>query len=157
MNGKTAIFAGSFDPFTRGHEAIVTEALRLFDHVVIAIGNNTAKRSLMSVENRKRLIDDLYAGDKRVECRIYEGLTTDFARKAGASAIIRGVRNTVDFEYERTLADINRRLMPELVTVVLMTPPAVADISSSVVRELLQFSHSVDGLMPEGVTIENYL
>ena len=107
---KTAIFPGSFDPFTRGHEAIVEKALHLFDKVIIGIGSNVAKQGLLSVENRKRLIDDYYAGDARVEAMIYGGMTGDFAQQVGAAAVIRGVRNTTDFEYERTMAATNRRL-----------------------------------------------
>lgn len=105
---RTAIFPGSFDPFTRGHAALVDEALNLFDRVVIGIGNNTAKTGLLTAANRKRLIDDLYAGNPRVEAHIYTGLTGEFAEKAGACAIIRGVRNTTDFEYERTMEATNQ-------------------------------------------------
>ena len=94
---RTAIFPGSFDPFTRGHAALVDEALNLFDRVVIGIGNNTAKTGLLTAANRKRLIDDLYAGNPRVEAHIYTWLTGEFAEKAGACAIIRGVRNTTYF------------------------------------------------------------
>ncbi|MBQ2007264.1 MAG: pantetheine-phosphate adenylyltransferase, partial [Alistipes sp.] len=101
---KTAIFPGSFDPFTLGHQAIVEQALRLFDKIVIAIGENVGKRSLLTAEARQRLISDLYKNDKRVECITYSTLTGDVARKVGASAIVRGVRNTIDFEYERTMA-----------------------------------------------------
>ena len=89
---RTAIFPGSFDPFTRGHAALVDEALNLFDRVIIGIGNNTSKPGLLTVENRKRLIDDIYRGDERVEACIYTGLTGEFAEAAGACAIIRGVR-----------------------------------------------------------------
>ena len=85
---KTAIFPGSFDPFTRGHEAIVEKALHLFDKVIIGIGSNVAKKGLLSVENRKRLIDDYYAGDARVEAMIYGGMTGDFAQQVGAAADI---------------------------------------------------------------------
>ena len=87
---RTAIFPGSFDPFTRGHAALVETALNLFDRIVIGIGNNTAKQGLLKVENRKRLIDDIYRGNDRVEARIYTGLTGEFAEQVGACAIIRG-------------------------------------------------------------------
>ena len=107
---RTAIFPGSFDPFTRGHAALVDEALNLFDRVIIGIGNNTSKQGLLTVENRKRLIDDIYRGDERVEACIYTGLTGEFAEAAGACAIIRGVRNTTDFEYERTMEATNHRI-----------------------------------------------
>ncbi len=154
---RIAIFPGSFDPFTRGHAALVDEALRLFDRVVIGIGHNPAKRGLITVENRKRLIDDLYAGNPRVEARIYSSLTGDFAAEAGAVAIIRGVRNTVDFEFERTMEAANRRLYPALTTLVLFTPAEVADISSSTVRELIAFGRSAEPFLPEGVNLEKYL
>lgn len=154
---RTAIFPGSFDPFTRGHAALVDEALRLFDRVVIGIGHNPSKRGLLTVENRRRLIADLYAADPRVEARIYTGLTGDLAAETGACAIIRGVRNTTDFEYERTMEAANRRLFPALTTVVLFTPAHVADIASSTVREVRAFGRSVEEFMPEGVDINEYL
>ena len=154
---KTAIFPGSFDPFTRGHEAIVEKALHLFDKVIIGIGSNVAKQGLLSVENRKRLIDDIYARNPRVEARVYTGLTGEFAEQMGACAIIRGVRNTTDFEYERTMEATNHRIYPEITTVMLFTPSPVADISSSTVREVLSFGRTVEEFMPEGIDINNYL
>ena len=154
---KTAIFPGSFDPFTLGHQAVVEQALHLFDKVVIAIGENVGKRSLLTAEARQRLISDLYQNDERVECITYSTLTGDVARKVGASAIVRGVRNTIDFEYERTMALTNSRLFPEIETVILLTPPALADVSSSTVRELLAFGRDVQEMMPQGVNIEDYM
>ncbi len=154
---RIAIFPGSFDPFTRGHAALVDDALRLFDRIVIGIGSNPAKRGLLSVENRKRLVDDLYASNPRVEARIYTGLTGELAEAMGASAIIRGVRNTTDFEYERTMQAANRRIYPSLTTVMLFTPADVADISSSTVREVMGFGRSVGEFMPEGIDINKYL
>lgn len=154
---RIAIFPGSFDPFTRGHEALVHEALNLFDRVVIGIGSNSAKNALMTVENRRRLIEDLYAGNPRVEARIYTGLTGDFAEAEGACAIIRGVRNTTDFEYERTLEATNHRLYRDITTIMLFTPAPVADISSSTVREILSYGRSVKEFLPQGIDIEKYL
>ena len=154
---RIAIFPGSFDPFTRGHAALVEEALNLFDRVVIGIGNNSAKRGVLTVENRKRLIDAAFENESRVETRIYTGLTGEFAAEVGACAIIRGVRNTTDFEYERTMEATNRRIYPALTTVMLFTPASVADISSSTVRELLAFGHSVDEFLPKGININKYL
>ena len=154
---RTAIFPGSFDPFTRGHAALVDEALNLFDRVIIGIGNNTSKQGLLTVENRKRLIDDYYAGDARVEAMIYSGMTGDFAQQVGAAAVIRGVRNTTDFEYERTMEATNHRLHPDIITVMLFTPAPVADIASSTVREVLAFGRTVDEFMPEGIDIKKYL
>lgn len=154
---RVALFAGSFDPFTRGHEALVEEALRLFDRVVIGVGANIAKRGLLTVEQRMRLIDDLYRDNDRVEVAAYDTLTTDFARKVGATALVRGVRNTLDFEFERTMEATNRHLAPELTTVLLVAPAEYGHISSSVVRELLSFGREVDELLPQKIDIKNYL
>lgn len=154
---RIAIFPGSFDPFTRGHAALVKKTLRLFDRVIIGIGNNSCKQGLLTIENRKRLIDDLYAGDSRVQAEIYTGLTGEFAESVGACAIIRGVRNTTDFEYERTMEATNHRLSPDITTVMLFTPSPVADISSSTVREVLAFGRAVEEFLPEGIEINEYL
>ena len=153
----TAIFPGSFDPFTRGHAAIVEQALTMFGRVVVGIGDNIAKQGLLTVDARRRLIEDLYAAEPRVEVKVYSGLTGDLARAEGAAAIIRGVRNTTDFEYERTMEAANRRLFPGLSTVLLFTPHEVADISSSTVREIIRFGRSAEEFMPDGVDLKRYL
>ena len=129
----------------------------LFPYTTLFRSNNTLKQGMLTVENRKRLIDDIYAGNERVEARIYTGLTGEFAGQVGAGAIIRGVRNTTDFEYERTMEATNHRIYPEITTVMLFTPAAVADISSSTVREVLSFGRTVEEFLPEGIDINNYL
>ncbi len=154
---KIVIFPGSFDPFTRGHEMVVEEALTLFDRVIIAIGDNITKRGFIATEQRKCLIDDIYANETRVECHIYDCLTGDFAQQVGAVAIVRGLRNTLDFEMERTIDSVNRKLHPNIKTISLFTPAQVSHISSSAVRELLKFGADVSEMMPQGVAIENYL
>lgn len=154
---RVAIFPGSFDPFTRGHEAVVEEALRLFDKVVIAIGYNPAKRGLLLVDARRRLIEKVYEGDERVEVTTYTTLTGTEAQRMGATTIIRSLRNTTDFEYERTMERANREVFPELRTVMLFAKPSVEHISSSLVRELHAFGHNTEQLLPEGITLEEYL
>ena len=154
---RIALFPGSFDPFTRGHESLVEGALRLFDEVVIAVGDNLSKRGLLSVEKRLELIGDLYRDEPRVRVASYSTLTGDFAREQGAVAMIRGIRNTTDFNFERSIEATNRRLFPDLTTVMLVTPDEYAHISSSIVRELLSFGRDVSDFMPEGVDIKRYL
>lgn len=154
---KTAIFPGSFDPFTRGHQAIVEQALTLFDEVIIAIGENVDKHYLLPLGKRLQLIENLYKDNPRVKCASYSSLTGEFALGVGAQAIVRGVRNTIDFEFERTMAQTNKRLYPSLSTVILLTPPHLADVSSSTVRELLKFGQNVAEFLPKGVNIEEYI
>lgn len=154
---KIALFAGSFDPFTRGHEVVVEMALRLFDEVVIGVGENVAKQSLLSVEARCRLIADIYKNNNRVRVKSYSTLTGDFAREVGATVLVRGVRNTVDFEFERTIEATNRELFPELTTVLISTPAEYMHISSSMVRELLAFGRDVKEYLPQNIKIENYI
>ena len=154
---RKAMFPGSFDPFTRGHKAVVDEALKLFDKVVIAIGHNTQKRGLLTVERRKALIEQAYKGEERVEVIAYSSLTGDEARRVGATTIVRGVRNSADFDYERTLDRANRCLYAELRTVVVMVPAEVEHISSSLVRELHLFGRNVGEFMPEGIDLAEFL
>lgn len=154
---RIGIFPGSFDPFTRGHEAIVGEALRLFDKVVISIGYNSEKRGLLSVEARKALIERVYHNEPRVEVTTYTTLTGDEAKRVGATTMIRSVRSSADFEYERTLERANRYVYPELQTILLLAPAEVEHISSSLVRELHAFGHDTKGLLPEGIELKEYL
>ncbi|MFI3258633.1 MAG: pantetheine-phosphate adenylyltransferase [Rikenellaceae bacterium] len=154
---RVALFAGSFDPFTLGHAAIVESALRIADRVVVGVGSNISKRCLLSPSQRKGLIEEYYANEPRVSVATYNSLTGYFAREVGATLLVRGVRNSIDLEAERTLEAVNRGLYPELQTVMLFTPAQLAHISSSCVRELLAFGESVDALMPEGVDIYKYI
>ena len=154
---KIALFAGSFDPFTRGHEAVVNVALQLFDEVVIGVGENISKKGLLSIEARCRLIEDAYKGNERVRVAKYSSLTGDFAREVGATVLVRGVRNTVDFEFERSIEATNRELFPELTTVLLPTPAEYLHNSSSLVRELHTFGRDTSMLLPEGIALCDYL
>ncbi len=156
MNG-VALFPGSFDPFTLGHKYVVDQGLELFDRIVVAIGINKEKQGLLTPENRMRLIRDLYRDEPRIEVRTYTELTGAFCRELGIKTILRGLRNTVDFEYERSIMQVNCSLFPEIKTVLLFTPADYVAISSSVIRELLAFGGDPTPLMPENIDIKNYL
>ncbi len=147
-NRRIAVFPGTFDPFTLGHQALVSRALGLFDEVVVAIGINDAKHTLFSLEERMEAIRRLYHGEPRVRVVSYDTLTVDLAKTLGAGFILRGVRSVADFEYEKTIADVNRRLSG-IETVILFTEPEYAHISSSVVRELIRFGKDVSPFVPK--------
>ncbi len=141
------LFPGSFDPFTLGHADIVRRALELFGSVLVAVGYNEQKKGWMPVEERVEAIRKLYKDEPRVTVESYTGLTVDFARGKGVTAIVRGVRTTADFEYEMQLADVNRQLTG-IETVLLPASPQLASLSSSVVREMASFGHDVSGFLP---------
>lgn len=144
---KTAIFPGTFDPFTRGHYSVVERALNLFDEVVIAIGVNALKKPLFTADERVEMLRRLYADEPRVRVVIYSGLTVDLARECNARYILRGVRSIIDFEYEKSIADVNREISG-LETILLFTEPQYAHISSSVVRELMSYGRNVEAFLP---------
>lgn len=131
-----ALFAGSFDPFTTGHLSIVERALRMFDHIVVAIGRNEHKTGEWDVDERVKVISALFENNPRVEVTAYRGLTAKFAQEIGADSILRSIRNVADFEYERNLADANLSIFG-IDTVFLMASPEQSFISSSLVRELI--------------------
>lgn len=133
---KIAVYAGSFCPFTKGHEDIVAQALPLFDKIFIAIGHNYQKKDPFSVEDRLTWISDLYADIPNIHPVEYTGLTADFCRNVGARYLIRGVRNAQDFMNEQTMAEVNRQLNPDVETVLFLSSPQHSMISSSLVREL---------------------
>ena len=139
---KIAVFAGSFCPFTKGHEDIVGKALSLFDKLIIAIGHNINKKDLFSVEERLHWIENLYHDNPAVKVLTYTGLTVDFCKEAGANFLVRGIRNPLDFMQEQELAQVNRQLNPKVETVFLLASPNCEIISSSLVREL--WSHGAD-------------
>lgn len=149
MKQRIAIFPGSFNPFTIGHKSIVDRAMPLFDRIIVAIGVNESKGEADPDDLARRIRDIavLYADEPSVEVYSYEGLTVDFAQEMGAQFILRGVRSLADFEYERTLADINRRISG-LETVLLYTLPEHASISSSVVRELAHYGVDTAEFLP---------
>lgn len=148
---QIAVFPGSFDPFTRGHKNIVERALPLFDEVVIAIGTNSEKKTLFSLEKRMGWIGELFGGEPRISVTSYEGLTIDFCKRYGAAFIVRGVRNTVDFEYEKAIAQMNKELSGGIETLVLFADPEHSSVSSSAIRDIIKNKHDYSRYVPFSV------
>jgi len=146
---RVAIFPGSFDPFTRGHESIVRRTLPLFDKFVIAIGVNADKQSFMTMEQRQAFIESVFSDDERVQVIAYSNMTVEAAREVGAQFIVRGVRLIQDFENEKHLAEVNRDLTG-IETILLYTLPEYSHISSSIVRELARYGQDVSAYLPAG-------
>ena len=146
---RIALFPGSFDPFTKGHEDIVLRGLKVFDEIVIAIGYNSQKNSrYFPIEMMVERINDTFKGDERIKVLTYSELTAELARKLGARYLLRGLRNTTDFEYENSVAQVNRHLNADLESVFLITSPQFASISSSIIREVHRYGGDVSGLIP---------
>jgi len=144
---RKALFPGAFDPFTIGHEAIVRRGLALFDEIVIAIGINLDKKTLFSLEERIKALETLYADEKRISITSYSTLTLDFAIQSGVNFILRGLRNTIDFEYEKSMADIHRKLAG-IETVFLFSEPEYASISSTLVRDFIFHKKDISTFIP---------
>jgi pantetheine-phosphate adenylyltransferase len=144
---KTAFFPGSFDPFTKGHEDIVLRALTLFDEVVIGIGQNSNKSRYFSLDKMKHYIETTFNG-KPVRVVTYQNLTANVAKEVGAKFIIRGLRNTTDFEYENSISQVNRHINQELETVFLITSPHLAPISSTIIRDLHRYGSEIGEYLP---------
>jgi pantetheine-phosphate adenylyltransferase len=156
MNKKIAIFPGSFDPFTIGHESVVTRALPLFDEIVIAIGTNTNKRAYFSMWQRMQMIRDVFPDDKRIKVESYEGLTVEFCRQKGAGYLLRGLRTSSDFEYERTIAQTNKLMYPELESVFLLTLPEHTPINSTIVRDIIRLGGDASLFIPKAVDLSKF-
>ena len=144
---RTGLFVGTFDPFTLGHDSIVRRALPLFDNLVIGVGVNPDKHTMLSAAERVQRIADLYADISAVSVMAFEGLTIDLAKQVGAHYIIKGVRSVTDFEYERAQADFNRR-MGGIETLLLYAEPQLESLSSSMVRTVQAFGRSTDEYLP---------
>jgi pantetheine-phosphate adenylyltransferase len=146
---KTAIFPGSFDPFTKGHFDIVMRSLDLFDRVIIAIGHNTSKNTrYFELDWMVNKINEAFANESRVEIEVYDELTASLAKRFDAQFMVRGLRNTTDFEYENSISQINRYLNEDLETIFLITSPELAPISSSIIREVHRYGGDVNPFLP---------
>ena len=154
-NKRIALFPGTFDPFTTGHESLVKRGLALMDEIVISIGVNDAKKTFYSLESRINAIRQFYRNDPRVKVMSYDKLTIDFAKEIGANFILRGIRTVNDFEYEKNIADVNRDLSG-IETFILFTEPEHTHISSSIVRELLRYGKDISRFIPKGMNPANY-
>ena len=150
---KIAIFPGSFSPFTIGHQAIVDKALPLFDRIVISIGINSDKNQYFSIEERMQWIKDVYANNPKIEVQFYEGLTVDFCKKEGSNFILRGLRDSHDFKFEKNIAQINKDLNSSIETIFIITPPELSHISSSVIRDIIKNGGDVSKFIPKEINI----
>ncbi len=150
---KIAVFPGSFDPVTRGHESIVRRAIPLFDKIIIAIGINTEKTGFFPMEKRLQWLRETFADLPQVEVAEYHGLTVDFCKEKKAEYIIRGLRTSADFEFERNIAQVNTRLESNIETVFLLTLPEHVMITSSIVREVYKYGGDVKQFIPHTINI----
>jgi pantetheine-phosphate adenylyltransferase len=154
---KTAVFPGSFDPFTVGHEGIVLRALSLFDEIVIAVGANALKQSYYSLETRKDMIYTVFKKEPRIKVDHYEGLTVDYCKKHGASYILRGLRSAADFEFERAIAQVNKAMAPDVESVFLLTVPEHASINSTIVRDIIRSGGDASQFVPAAINLRDYM
>jgi len=157
MMSKIAIFPGSFDPFTVGHESIVLRAINLFDKIIIGIGSNVGKTTLFSVEQRFEMLKELFSENHKIEIMCYDGLTINFCKRVDARYILRGLRSSSDFEFEKIIAQVNREMSPEVETVFMPTLPEHTAISSSIVREILHHGGDVSKFVPKGINFQKFI
>ena len=154
---KTAVFPGSFDPFTVGHEDIVLRALNLFDKIIVSIGVHSMKQSLMTIEARERMVNKVFENYDQIQVDSFEGLTVDYCKKMKATHMLRGIRTAADFEYERAIAQINKKMLPTVESVFLLTTPEHTPVNSTIIREIIRNHGDVSQFIPKGILINDYL
>lgn len=150
---RIAVFPGSFDPITNGHVDIIERALPLFDKIIIAVGENATKNYMFSLEQRVEFIKNEFQSEPTIEVVTYSGLTVDFALESGAAFMLRGIRNPADFEFEKSIAQANRQMVPSLETVFLLTSARYAYISSSIVRDVIRNNGDYTQFVPDSVRV----
>lgn len=150
---KRALFPGSFDPLTLGHYDIINRGVTLFDEVIVAIGVNTEKKYMFSLEERKRFVEDAFADEPRIKVVTYKGLTVEFCKEIGVGFILRGLRNPADFEFEKAIAHTNRKLS-KIETIFLLTAAKTSFISSSIVRDVIRNNGDYTKLVPKTVRVK---
>lgn len=151
---KVAVFPGSFDPITRGHESIIRRALPLFDELYVSIGNNAEKRSYFNIEQRMQMLEMVFVSEPKIKITRYKGLTVDYCNKLGAAYILRGLRTSADFEFERSIGQINRKLNLNVETVFLLTDPEYTSLNSSIVRDILRHNGDVSSFVPSVINFD---
>ncbi len=154
---KIAIFPGSFDPFTTGHESVVRRALGLFDKIIISIGVNSTKSEFLTVDERIELIQGVFNDEPKIEVEAYAGLTVDFCTRKQASYMLRGIRTAADFEYERAVAQMNKMMLPEVESVFLLTTAELTPVNSTIVRDILRHGGDATMFLPKGMDIHGVL
>jgi len=153
---RTAVFPGSFDPFTIGHEAIVRRALGLFDQIIIAVGANALKKNYYNLATRKEMIKKVFSDESRIIIDHYEGLTVDYCIRNNAGYLIRGLRTAADFEFERAIAQVNRVLAPGVESVFLLTVPEHSHINSTIVRDIIRSGGDASIFVPSSIKLSDY-
>jgi pantetheine-phosphate adenylyltransferase len=153
---RIAVFPGSFDPFTIGHESIIRRALPLFDQIIIMIGYNSNKKPYYPLAKRKEWIRRVFQDEPKIKVGKYEGLTVDYCRKVHAQYILRGLRTAADFEYERAIGQINKKMHPEIETVFLLTKPEHTAISSTIVRDILRHRGDASQFLPTCLNLDEF-
>ena len=153
---RIAIFPGSFDPFTVGHESIVNRALPMFDKIVIMIGYNVNKESFYPLEKRLNWIKQVFKDEPKIDVQVHDGLTVDFCKTVNARYILRGIRTSADFEYERAIAQVNKKMHPEIESVFLLTLPEHTPVMATIARDIVSHGGDISMLIPKSLDINEF-